>query len=94
MATKGRFLWVRTIGSTIVGQTLDSGIFVFGAFLGAEGFSTDLVIRIFAANVVLTSAYEACVTPLTYATVGFLKRLEGVDAYDRGIPMTPFRWQG
>ncbi len=93
VATKGRFLWVRTIGSTLVGQTLDSGVFVFGAFLGAEGFTTRLVVSIFLANVVLKTAYEALATPLTYATVGFLKKLEGLDAYDREIPLTPFRWR-
>jgi queuosine precursor transporter len=79
VATRGRYLWSRTIGSTIVGEGLDSAIFVTIAFAGT---GTDLL------NPILTTwaikvAWETAATPLTYAIVNYLKRRDGVDAYYR-----------
>ena len=84
LATQGRYLWVRTIGSTLVGQGLDSLVFITLAF----GFNPGII----AAQWLFKSAYEALATPLTYAVVGRLKALEGLDAYDRGVSLNPLRW--
>jgi uncharacterized integral membrane protein (TIGR00697 family) len=77
-ATRGRFLWSRTIGSTIVGEGLDSAIFVTIAFAGTGGDLLNPILTTWAIKV----GYETIATPLTYAIVGYLKRAEGVDVYD------------
>ncbi len=87
IATRGRWLWTRTIGSTIVGQGLDSLIFIGVAFAGTVPLAT-------LASIVVTqwlakTAYEALATPLTYAAVGFLKRREGLDVYDTETRFNP-----
>ncbi len=87
VATNGRWLWSRTIGSTLVGQGLDSLVFIVLAFAGVIPISA-----MFAA--ILTqwlakSAYEALATPLTYLVVNRLKRSEGVDVYDRDASFNP-----
>ncbi|KGI77657.1 queuosine precursor transporter [Oleiagrimonas soli] len=86
--TEGRHLWTRTIGSTIVGQGVDSLTFYPVAFLGLWEGQT--LIKVIVFNWVMKVAVEVVFTPLTYAVVGFLKRREGVDAYDRGTHFTPF----
>jgi uncharacterized integral membrane protein (TIGR00697 family) len=86
--TEGRFLWARTIGSTIVGEAVDSLVFYPTAFLGM--WSTDLVLRVMAANYVLKVLWEAVMTPVTYRVVNFLKRAESEDYYDRKTNFTPF----
>jgi queuosine precursor transporter len=91
VATKGRHLWVRTIGSTLVGESIDSFVFVFGAFWHSD-WPDSLVRQVFVANVVLKTLYEVLATPLTYAAVAYLKRLEGIDVYDRKTSFSPFRW--
>ena len=91
VATRGKHLWTRTIGSTVVGQGVDSAIFYPLAFWGAAGWSTDLVITVLLTQWALKVAWEALLTPVTYAVVGFLKRREGIDVYDRGTDFTPFR---
>lgn len=88
--TRGRMLWARTIGSTIAGQGIDSLIFYPLAFLWAEGWTTQLVIQVLFTQWALKVAWEAILTPVTYAVVGFLKRREGVDVYDEGTDFTPF----
>ena len=88
VATEGRFLWLRTISSTIVGQSLDSAIFIVIAFAGIIPFGA-LILTIVVQAVVKT-AYEALATPLTYLVVGWLKRAEGIDTYDRGVRFNPF----
>ncbi|MDQ4081784.1 MAG: queuosine precursor transporter, partial [Actinomycetota bacterium] len=85
VATRGRWLWSRTIGSTVVGQGLDSLVFVTLAFAGAAPLA-DPILTTWAIKV----AYETAATPLTYAIVGALKRREGVDAYDVGEDFNPF----
>jgi len=88
LATGGRWLWLRTIGSTLVGQGLDSLIFISLAFAGTiptSGLALAVV-----AQWLAKSAYEAAATPLTYWLVGLLKRREGLDVYDRGTRFNPF----
>ena len=87
--TKGKHLWSRTIGSTIVGEGVDSLIFYPLAFLGT--WDNALVIKILFTQWALKVAWEVILTPVTYAVVGFLKRREGVDVYDEGTDFTPFR---
>jgi hypothetical protein len=89
--TQGRALWSRTIGSTVVGQAVDSLLFYPLAFLGAEGWSTDDVVKVMLTQWALKVAVEVLFTPLTYAVVGFLKRREGVEVFDAGTDFTPFR---
>ncbi len=86
VATGGRLLWARTIGSTIAGQGLDSAIFISIAFAGREGIDLwPLIWKQWLFKV----AFEALATPVTYAVVGALKRLEGIDVYDRSVGINP-----
>ena len=87
--TKGKHLWSRTIGSTIVGQGVDSFIFYPLAFWGVWDSETLLVVLL--TQWALKVAWEALLTPVTYAVVGWLKRREGVDVFDVGTDFTPFR---
>jgi hypothetical protein len=87
IATRGRWLWARTIGSTIVGQGLDSAIFVTVAFAGQ--MPTAALLAVIVTQWLAKSAYEAAATPATYAVIGFLKRREGVDTYDRETRFNP-----
>jgi uncharacterized integral membrane protein (TIGR00697 family) len=89
LLTKGRHLWSRTIGSTIVGQGVDSLFFYPLAFLGI--WTTGQVLTVMVTNWALKVGWEAVLTPVTYAAVGFLKRGEGLDIYDEGTDFTPFR---
>ena len=89
--TRGKYLWTRTIGSTVVGQGVDSMIFYPLAFIGAAGWTNDLVLKVLFTQWALKVAWEALLTPATYAVVGFLKRREGIDVYDAGTDFTPFR---
>lgn len=90
VATGGKHLWMRTIGSTIAGQGVDSLIFYPLAFLGAEGWTTTLVVQVLFTQWALKVAWEVILTPVTYLVVGFLKRREGVDVFDKGTDFTPF----
>ena len=89
VATSGRHLWVRTISSTIVGQSVDTALFVLIAFAGV--FPTDLLVRAIWSGALFKIVYEALATPLTYMVVNFLKRKEGMDVFDRKTNFTPFR---
>ncbi len=89
--TKGKHLWTRTIGSTVVGQGIDSMLFYPLAFLWAPGWTPQLVVTVMFTQWALKVAWEVILTPVTYAVIGFLKRREGVDVYDRGTDFTPFR---
>jgi uncharacterized integral membrane protein (TIGR00697 family) len=86
VATQGRWLWSRTIGSTIVGQGLDSLVFIVIAFAGLPGI--DLTTAILT-QWTIKVAYEVIATPLTYLVVGYLKRAEGIDVYDRNTSFNP-----
>ena len=87
--TQGRRLWARTIGSTIAGQGVDSLIFYPLAFYGTWSNETLLVVLL--TQWALKAGWEAALTPVTYAVVGFLKRREGVDVYDERTEFSPFR---
>jgi queuosine precursor transporter len=87
IATRGRWLWARTIGSTLVGQALDSAIFITFAFVGT--MPGDMILTAIATQWLLKTAYEAAVTPFTYWIVGFLKRREGIDVYDYDTDFNP-----
>lgn len=89
--TQGRMLWARTIGSTAVGQGVDSALFYPIAFLGAAGWSGELIVKVVLLQWALKTAWEALLTPATYAVVGWLKRREGVDVYDTSTDFSPFR---
>jgi len=87
IATQGRWLWTRTIGSTLVGQGLDSLVFITLAFVGTiplAGLASAIVTQWLAKSI-----YEAAVTPLTYGVVNFLKRQEGLDVYDYDTRFNP-----
>lgn len=86
--TKGRMLWTRTIGSTIIGEGLDSLIFISIAFIGAFAFTNLLVLIL--TQWIIKSLYEIIATPLTYAIVGFLKKKENLDSYDYKANYNPF----
>ena len=86
--TSGRFLWSRTIGSTIVGEGVDSLVFYPLAFLGV--WENRLVLTVMVSNYIIKVLWEAIVTPFTYRVVGFLKRAEQEDYYDIGTDFTPF----
>lgn len=86
----GQHLWMRTIGSTVAGQGVDSLIFYPLAFLGAAGWTNDLVLKVLLTQWALKVAWEAILTPVTYLVVGALKRREGLDVFDERTSFTPF----
>ena len=86
--TSGRFLWIRTIGSTIAGEAADSIIFYPIAFYGF--WPNDLLITVMITNYVLKVSWEVIATPVTYRVVNFLKRKEHEDYYDKETNFTPF----
>lgn len=88
IATQGRWLWTRTLGSTLIGQGLDTGIFLLIAFYGV--WDNTLLWTVFVSNYVFKVGVEALFTPVTYAVVGFLKRSEHEDYYDRDTDFNPF----
>ncbi len=87
IATRGRWLWTRTVGSTLVGQGLDSLVFITLAFVGT--IPLDGLVSAIVTQWLAKSLYEAAVTPLTYGVVNFLKRQEGMDVYDYGTRFNP-----
>jgi uncharacterized integral membrane protein (TIGR00697 family) len=89
LLTQGRMLWTRTIGSTVFGQAVDSLIFYPLAFYGI--WSNKQIITVMVTNWAMKVAWEAILTPVTYAVVGALKRHEGVDLFDEGTDFTPFK---
>ncbi len=89
LKTEGRYLWLRTIGSTVVGQGVDSLIFYPLAFMGE--WPTSLVLAVMTSNFLVKVGVEAAMTPFTYQIVGFLKRAEGEDYYDLGTDFNPFK---
>jgi uncharacterized integral membrane protein (TIGR00697 family) len=91
VATNGRHLWVRTIGSTVVGQLADSGIFILLAFYGTVPFPA--LITIAGSQWLIKSVYEAFMTPFTCLAVNYLKRVENEDYYDRLTDFNPLRWR-
>jgi len=90
--TRGRRLWTRTIGSTLVGELVDTVLFVTIAFLGAPGYPARLLGAIIISNYVFKVGIEILFTPATYAIVGFLKRREREDFYDHQTDFNPFKF--
>ena len=86
--TEGRALWSRTIGSTVIGEAVDSVIFYPVAFLGV--WATPLVLNVMLSNYLLKVVWEVVMTPFTYRIVKFLKRAEHEDYFDRNTNFTPF----
>lgn len=90
--TGGRWLWTRTVGSTVTGQAVDTAVVVVIAFAGSQ---TPLMLgRMVISSYLVKVAVEVVATPVTYFVVGRLKRVEGVDAFDRRTNFNPFAWQG
>jgi uncharacterized integral membrane protein (TIGR00697 family) len=85
VATGGRFLWLRTISSSVVGQALDSSIFVLLAFAGTGAPLVETIATTWVAKV----SWEIAATPLTYLVVNGLKRREGLDPFDRDLRLSP-----
>ena len=89
VATQGRWLWTRTIGSTLVGEGLDSLVFISVAFWGT--IPSSALLSTVVTQWLMKSVYEALVTPLTYLVVNFLKRKEGIDVFDYDTQFNPLR---
>ena len=87
--TQGRYLWTRTIGSTILGQGSDSLIFYPIAFYGI--WENSILITVMLSNFLIKVGWEAILTPVTYKVVNFLKRAENVDIFDNKTVFTPFK---
>jgi uncharacterized integral membrane protein (TIGR00697 family) len=90
--THGRWLWTRTIGSTLVGEGLDSLVFISLAFVGTIPSSAMLAAIL--TQWLLKSAYEILITPFTYLAVNFLKQEEGLDVFDHDTRFNPLRLSG
>ena len=90
--TGGRFLWTRTIGSTIVGQAVDTILVMFIAFYGLR--PVNVIWKLAVSGYLIKVAYETLMTPVTYAVVNFLKRKEGVDYFDTATNFNPFATEG
>ena len=86
VATQGRWLWSRTIGSTLIGEGLDSLVFITIAFAGVPNFDLGTAIL---TQWAVKVAYEIVATPITYGIVTYLKRTEGIDVYDRNTSFNP-----
>ena len=86
IVTRGRWLWTRTIGSTVVGQGLDTTIFILLAFVGTPVFTPIMILHHWLAKIII----EAVATPFTYAAVNFLKKKEDIDIYDYDTNFNPF----
>lgn len=90
--TGGRWLWTRTVGSTVTGQAVDTAVVVIIAFAGSQ--PPLMLGRMVISSYLVKVAVEVVATPVTYFVVGRLKRAEGVDAFDRRTNFNPFAWQG
>lgn len=90
IATRGRWLWSRTIGSTLAGEAVDSALFYPLAFYGSGIIPDDKLPIVMLAQFVFKVAVEVAFTPITYKIVGVLKRAEQEDYYDRDTNFTPF----
>ena len=90
IATQGRWLWTRTIGSTIAGEAVDSALFYPLAFYGGGIIPNDAIPLLVLSQFVVKVGVEVVFTPITYKIVGALKKAEGEDYYDRNTRFTPF----
>lgn len=92
LLTRGRWLWTRTIGSTAVGQFVDTTLVIFITFVGT--FSGRKMLEIIVTGYVLKVGYEVLATPATYLVIHWLKKAEGVDTFDEGTDFNPFAFGG
>ncbi|WP_158819231.1 queuosine precursor transporter [Granulicella sp. S156] len=92
LITKGRMLWTRTVGSTVVGQAVDTTLVIVITFAGT--FSPHKLLVIIVTGYLLKVAYEVLATPMTYLVIGWLKRAEHVDTFDTHTNFNPFRLGG
>ena len=92
LITRGRWLWTRTVGSTVVGQAVDTTLVIVITFAGT--FSPGKLFQIIWQGYLLKVAYEVLATPVTYLVVNWLKRAEHVDTFDTHTNFNPFRFQG
>ncbi|MES2014663.1 MAG: queuosine precursor transporter [Patescibacteria group bacterium] len=88
IATKGKWLWTRTIGSTLVGECIDSTLFILIAFAGV--LPASLLITLIVSNYIFKTGVEIVFTPITYKVIGFLKKKESEDYYDYNTNFNPF----
>jgi uncharacterized integral membrane protein (TIGR00697 family) len=88
LLTKGKYLCMRTIGSTVVGQAVDTTVVMFAAFYGTR--STRVIVELIVSGYAIKVLYETLMTPATYAVVNFLKRTEAVDYFDYETNFSPF----
>jgi uncharacterized integral membrane protein (TIGR00697 family) len=88
--THGKYLWIRTIGSTIIGEGIDTLVFCLVAFYGV--LPGDVLFKVIISNYVFKCSVEVLFTPLTYAIVGFLKKEENIDVFDHGVKYNPFNF--
>lgn len=88
LLTRGRWLWTRTVGSTVTGQAVDTTLVVLIAFGGYTSWHTMTVLIL--SSYAIKVAYETLATPATYAVVAWLKSAEDIDAFDRGTDFNPF----
>ena len=88
LLTGGKSLWMRTIGSTVVGQAIDTSVVMFAAFYGVRPVS--VILKLIVSGYIVKVVYETAMTPITYAIVNFLKRTEHVDYFDYGTDFNPF----
>lgn len=91
IASQGRHLWARIIGSTVVGQFVDTSVFFLIAFYGV--WANEQLFAVILTQYLAKTVWEAVMYPVTARVVGFLKRAEGVDFYDRGTDFNPFRFR-
>lgn len=91
LMTGGRWLWTRTVGSTLTGQAVDTAVLIVIAFGGVQ--TPGMLVRMIGSAYLIKVMVEVVATPLTYAVVGRLKRAEAADAFDRETNFNPFAWQ-
>ncbi len=89
LMTKGRWLWSRTIGSTVIGQGLDTSVFITLAFIGTSSFVPIMLLHHWLAKILI----EIIATPLTYTIVNYLKKKESIDTYDFDTSFNPFSFE-
>lgn len=92
LLTRGRWLWTRTVGSTVTGQAIDTAVLVAVAFGGRQ--APGMLVRMILSAYLIKVTVEVVATPVTYMVVGWLKSAESVDVYDRGTNFNPFAWHG
>jgi uncharacterized integral membrane protein (TIGR00697 family) len=88
--TNGKYLWTRTIGSTIIGEGIDTLVFCLVAFYGV--LPGNVLLKVIISNYIFKCSVEILFTPLTYLIVGFLKKEEKIDVFDHGVKYNPFNF--